>query len=103
MQSIPGGGDVRSEQPVLVIGENKVTEYAPRPRLQAINRQHLNIISRLPDIDTFLRQIEQDVSYYNRDHNSAKILFPSSPQEKYGRCPYLTPVKPEVQPQLFQS
>lgn len=52
MQSIPGGGDVRSEQPVLVIGENKVTESTPRPRLQAINRQQM--ILRAMDVEQLI-------------------------------------------------
>jgi hypothetical protein len=42
------------------------------------------ILSRLPDIDTFLRQIAQAVSYYKSDYDSAKVLFPLFTQEKNG-------------------
>ena len=43
---------MRSEQPVLVIGENKVTESTPRPRLQAINRQQM--ILRAMDVEQLI-------------------------------------------------
>lgn len=43
---------MRSEQPALVIGENKVTESAPRPRLQAINRQQM--ILRAMDVEQLI-------------------------------------------------